>query len=73
VKEPDVPEYYVDDFLFDDDPLLTAEKRRRLANRGGSGIMTLHRNRQGTLIGQRTIVLGRNIPGYETASGWKGK
>ncbi len=73
VKEPDIQEYYVDDFLFDDDPLLTAEKRRRLANRGGSGIMKLHRNSHGTLIGQRTIVLGRNIPGYETASVKKGK
>ena len=29
----------MDEFVFDDDPLLTKEKRARLEGRGGSGVM----------------------------------
>jgi len=39
VKEPDKNEYYLEDFFFDDDPLLTQNKRKNLRNRGGSGIV----------------------------------
>jgi len=39
IKEPDIAnEYYIDEFVFDDDKLLTGEKRKALENRGGSGI-----------------------------------
>lgn len=63
IKEPGLKEYYIDEFVFDDDPLLTAEKRQRLDNRGGSGIVKL------TDVGnmfkaERPIYLGRNIPNY---------
>ncbi|HXG00759.1 MAG TPA: intradiol ring-cleavage dioxygenase [Bacteroidota bacterium] len=68
VKEPDKNEYYIDDFLFDDDPLLSPSKRRRLENRGGSGVLTLRRDSRGVWIGERNIVLGRNIPGYASGS-----
>jgi len=64
VKEPDKNEYYLDEYVFDDDPLLTPERRARLENRGGSGIVALSRNRDGVWIGRRDLVLGRNIPGY---------
>ncbi|MFT5892215.1 MAG: protocatechuate 3,4-dioxygenase beta subunit, partial [Dokdonia sp.] len=33
VKEPTKNEYYMDGFVFDDDPLLTVEKRKNLKNR----------------------------------------
>lgn len=68
VKEPDKNEYYIDSFVFDDDPLLTAAKRRKLQNRGGSGIVTLRKNSQGVWVGERNIVLGLNVPGYESDS-----
>lgn len=68
VKEPDKNEYYIDDFLFDDDPLLLPSKRRRLENRGGSGVLTLRRDARGVWMGERNIVLGRNIPGYASGS-----
>ena len=64
VKEPGIdPEYYIDDFVFDDDRLLTGAKRKALPNRGGSGILrVLH---QGDLqVAERNIVLGLNIPNY---------
>lgn len=37
IKEPGIDkEYYIDEFVFDDDPLLTSEKRKRLENRGAA-------------------------------------
>ena len=64
VKEPDKNEYWIDEYLFDDDPAVTREPRPRVENRGGSGIIHLTRNSDGTWIGRRDIVLGLNIPNY---------
>lgn len=64
VKEPnDINEYYIDDFVFDDDKLLTSAKRNRLQNRCGSGILNMVQ--KGDMqIGERNIILGLNIPDY---------
>lgn len=64
VKEPDRNEYYLDEYVFDDDPLLTDKKRQALENRGGSGIVKPV-SENGILIVRRDIILGRNIPDYE--------
>ncbi len=64
IKEPNIGnEYYIDEFVFDDDKLLTSEKRKALENRGGSGILRvlLSDNLQ---IAEHNIVLGLNIPNY---------
>lgn len=63
IKEPDLPEYYLDDFVFADDPLLTPAARQRLENRGGSGILTL-KDVGSMYKAERAIYLGRNIPNY---------
>ncbi len=63
VKEPDKNEYYLDDYLFEDDPLLTPQIRSRLTNRGGSGIV-VPREEDGMMTIKRDIILGENIPGY---------
>jgi protocatechuate 3,4-dioxygenase beta subunit len=63
VKEPGINEYYIDEFLFADDPLLTAEKRDHLPNRGGSGIVKLI-DVGNMYKGERNIYLGKNIPDY---------
>jgi protocatechuate 3,4-dioxygenase beta subunit len=65
IKEPDKNEYYLDEFVFDDDPLLTKEKRAGLEGRGGSGVMKVAKDRKGVATGRRDIVLGRNIPNYD--------
>jgi protocatechuate 3,4-dioxygenase beta subunit len=65
VKEPDRNEYYIDEFLFDDDPLLTKAERAKQDGRGGSGVLKVTADDQGVLIGSRGIILGRNIPDYE--------
>ncbi len=64
IKEPAIAnEYYIDEFVFDDDKLLTSEKRKALENRGGSGILRvlLKDNLQ---IAEHNIILGLNIPNY---------
>ncbi len=64
IKEPDKNEYYIDEYRFEDDPLLTKEQHAREEKRGGSGIIKLSRNSKGIWVGQRDIVLGKNIPNY---------
>ena len=53
---PGSDEQYVDDFVFADDPLVDERYRRRVRNRGGSGITTLTK-RGGVWYGSRDIVL----------------
>jgi protocatechuate 3,4-dioxygenase beta subunit len=59
LRSPGEPERYVDDIVFEDDPLLTVEHRARLQQRGGSGIVQLTRDSDGTLRAVRDIFLGR--------------
>jgi protocatechuate 3,4-dioxygenase, beta subunit len=61
VKEPDKNEYYIDEYLFDNDPALAYAK---IENRGGSGIIHLSKNSDGVWVGKRDIILGLNIPNY---------
>jgi protocatechuate 3,4-dioxygenase beta subunit len=67
IREPGLEnEYYIDDLVFDDDPLLTAAMRRSMKNRGGNGILRVVH--QGSLqIAEHDIILGLNIPGYPEA------
>ncbi|SFO01711.1 protocatechuate 3,4-dioxygenase beta subunit [Algoriphagus ornithinivorans] len=63
VKEPSTIPYYIDDFIFLDDPLLTEEEKRKRPQRGGSGIF-LPKLANGILTINRDIILGKNIPDY---------
>ncbi len=65
IKEPNTSLYWIDEYLFEDDPLLTAKERSRQEKRGGSGIIPLTKNEKGTWIGHRDIILGLNIPDYQ--------
>lgn len=65
VKEPGLSnEYYIDDLVFDEDPLLIPFKKKYpLENRGGSGVLRVLL--QGDLqIAEHDIILGLNIPDY---------
>lgn len=58
--------YWVDEFLFDDDPYLTERERNNQPGRGGkNGIIKLTRDTNGVWKGTRDIVLGKNVPGYK--------
>ncbi len=63
IKEPLLNEYYVDDVVFDDDPLLTHDVRKAMENRCGSGIVQLKKSSD-TLVAERDFILGLNIPDY---------
>lgn len=66
VKEPDKNEYWIDEYLFDDDPLLTVSQRKMCEDRGGSGILTIHKDgaNKNLVKVERNIYLGKNIPNY---------
>ena len=57
VKELERRPYYLDDFVFEGDPYLTPVYRANQELRGGSGIIGLTRNPDGSWQGSRDIVL----------------
>jgi protocatechuate 3,4-dioxygenase beta subunit len=65
IKEANKNEYYIDEYLFADDPYLDEKEKTNQQKRGGSGIITLTKNKNGTWVGKRDIVLGLNIPNYK--------
>jgi protocatechuate 3,4-dioxygenase beta subunit len=66
VIEPGRGTYYIDDLVFEDDPLLTPGHRERMRRgRGDPGATRPKRDPEGVWHARRDIVLGRNIPGYE--------
>lgn len=68
VKEPNnINEYYIDDFIFDEDKLVNSTYRNKMENRCGSGVLRLVQ-KDDLFIGERNIILGLNIPDYPTKS-----
>jgi protocatechuate 3,4-dioxygenase beta subunit len=63
IKEPDKNEYWIDEYLFDDDPLLTDKQKKNCEDRGGSGILKV-KDVGNMLKAERQIYLGKNIPDY---------
>lgn len=64
ILEPDGKYYWIEEYLFEDDPLLTENELSKSYPRGGnSGVLSL--KKEGNLwIGERDIILGKNVPGY---------
>ncbi|HEX7845865.1 MAG TPA: hypothetical protein VF476_08715 [Chitinophagaceae bacterium] len=63
VKEKGKTEYWIDEFVFDDDPLLPKEERNRSKPVGGSGVLKTVL-KDGVLYAERNIILGLNVSGY---------
>ena len=64
IKEPGLTPYYIDEYLFENDPNLPEAERNRKQPRGGPGVIHISKNNEGVWVGKRDIVLGLNIPGY---------
>ncbi len=64
VKEPHLKEYYISEYYFNDDPLITKEERNNQFPKGGSGIVKLIKE-NGISVAKRDIILGLNIENYE--------
>ncbi|MDZ4713996.1 MAG: intradiol ring-cleavage dioxygenase [Cytophagales bacterium] len=65
IKEASGVYYWIDAFLFEDDPKLTEKEKTSQPNRGGSGILSLRKNDKGVWIGKRDIILGLHVPNYK--------
>jgi protocatechuate 3,4-dioxygenase, beta subunit len=64
IKEPGIKEYWIDEYLFEDDPILTQHERNNQQGRGGKGIVKPVRKNNMQVV-NRNIILGLNVPGYE--------
>jgi protocatechuate 3,4-dioxygenase beta subunit len=63
IKEPGISEYWIDEFVFADDPLLPDSERNRTKPVGGNGVLTTEM-KDGMLRATRNITLGLNVEGY---------
>lgn len=67
IKEPDKNEYWIDEYLFADDPLLTEKNIHNNKGRGGNGIIKLLPQANGVAHGTRHLFLGLHVPDYPYA------
>ncbi len=63
IKEPGKNEYWIEEFLFEDDPYLPAAEKNKANPRGGIGILKPVM-KDGMLHATRDIILGLHVPGY---------
>lgn len=63
IKEPGFREYWMDDFVFDDDPLLPAKERNKQNPVGGNGVLKT-KMKDGMLFAERNIFLGLHVRDY---------
>ena len=63
IKEPGKSEYWIDEYLFDDDPLLPAKERNKTDPVGGLGVVKTQM-KDGMLRATRDITLGKNVQDY---------
>ncbi len=61
ILEPDGSYYWIQDYLFDDDPFLTNRERNRSNPRGGDGFVLDLRKENGVWIGTRDIILRKGL------------
>lgn len=63
IKEPGFSEYWMDDFVFDDDPFLTEKERTKNNPVGGNGVLK-PLLKDGIYYATRNIILGLNVKDY---------
>ena len=64
LKEPGKTPYWIEEYLFQGDPFLTANEINNTKPRGSDGVLkTTLKN--GALMANRDIILGLNIPNYK--------
>jgi protocatechuate 3,4-dioxygenase, beta subunit len=66
IKESGLVPYWIDEYVFEDDPFVGTAYRNNQRYRGGSGIIRLTQDDRGIWVGRRDIILGKNIPDYQS-------
>lgn len=64
IKEPGIPEYHLEPFLFSNDPNLTERCRKKLIRKGYDGLVTLDKQ-EGLFVATRDIVLRQDLSTYQ--------
>jgi protocatechuate 3,4-dioxygenase beta subunit len=62
--EPDGKYYWIDSYLFSNDPLISEEDKEITSLRGGGTRIMKLKNEDGILTGTRNIILGKNVQDY---------
>ena len=63
IKEPGFSEYWIDEFLFENDPLLPANEKNKQYPVGGNGVLKSIM-KDDMLYAERNIILGLNVIDY---------
>lgn len=61
IKEPGKPEYKIETFLFDDDPLLTESCRTRIKKTANTDRILKLDKKEGLYVAKRDIILGKEV------------
>ncbi|WOD43294.1 hypothetical protein [Hwangdonia lutea] len=64
IKEPNKPEYKIESFVFDNDPLLTKSCRAKIEQTNPNRILKLDL-KEGLFVANRDIILGKELEIYE--------
>lgn len=64
IKEPNKPEYKIESFVFDNDPLLTKSCRSKIEQTNPNRILKLNK-KEGLFVANRDIVLGKEVEIYK--------
>ncbi len=64
IKEPSKPEYKIESFVFDNDPLLTKPCRTKIEETNPNRILKLDK-KEGLFVAKRDIILGKELEIYK--------
>ncbi len=64
IKEPNKPEYKIESFVFDNDPLLTKSCRSKIEETNPNRILKLDK-KEGLFVAKRDIILGKELEIYK--------
>ena len=60
ILEPDGKYYWINDFYFEGDTLISEKERNPIAPKGGSGLVKLNKTEE-LWVAERNIILGKNV------------
>jgi protocatechuate 3,4-dioxygenase beta subunit len=65
ILEPNGKYYWIEDYFFEDDPLLSDNHFDKSSKRGGEQFIISLSEEGELILGKRDIILGKNIPDYD--------